>query len=177
MEGARQATSADVERLAQLTAEAVDEQLHGRGGSIWARREARSRPAQRSLGEAVADPDQLVLAGTIDDTVIGYAAAHVEPLEDGALLGVLSDIYVEPGARAVGVGEALVEQVVTWCGRRGCVGVDALALPGNRHTKNFFETFGFKARALVVHRSLEAGEPPDDGPAEPEVVEVEVADA
>lgn len=173
MEGARLATAADVDRLAELTAEAVAEQLDGRGGSIWARREARARPANESLAAAVADPDRLVLAGTIDGTVIGYAAAHVEPLVDGSPLGVVSDIYVEPEARAVGVGEAMVEHVLAWCGERGCVGVDALALPGNRHTKNFFETFGFKARALVVHRSLT--ETSDD--AAPEVVEVEVADA
>jgi hypothetical protein len=36
----------------------------------------------------------------------------------------------------------------------GCVGIDALALPGNRQTKNFFESFGFTARAIVVHRRL-----------------------
>ncbi|MEX2659601.1 MAG: GNAT family N-acetyltransferase [Acidimicrobiales bacterium] len=175
MEGARTATAADVLRLAQLAAEAVAEQTEGRGGSIWSRREARERPAERTLAEAVADPDQLVLAGTIDGTVIGFVAAHVEPLDDGSPLGVVSDIYVEPEARGIGVGEAMIDKVLAWCEERGCVGVDALALPGNRDTKNFFETFGFKARALIVHRSLV--EPPRPEPAEPEVVEVEVADA
>ncbi len=37
---------------------------------------------------------------------------------------------------------------------RNCFGIDALALPGDRETKNFFESFGLKARQLVVHRSL-----------------------
>jgi GNAT superfamily N-acetyltransferase len=150
------ATAADVPRLAILTAEAVAEQAEGRGGSIWSRREARDRPAGASLAAAVADPDELVLAGTIDEAVIGYAAAHVEALADGALLGVVTDIYVESEARGVGVGEAMIDQVVAWCEERGCVGVDALALPGNRHTKNFFETFGLTARAIVVHRDLRA---------------------
>ena len=50
------------------------------------------------------------------------------------------------------------------------VGIDALALPGDRETKNFFETFGLKARAIVVHRSLRPTELPqvpggDDGGA------------
>lgn len=40
----------------------------------------------------------------------------------------------------------------------GCLGIDALALPGNRETKNFFEASGLTARAIVVHRSL--GGPP-----------------
>lgn len=175
MEGARPATAADVARLAQLAAEGVAEQTEGRGGSIWSRREARERPAERSLAAAVADPEQLVLAGTIDGTVIGYVAAHVEALTDGSPLGVVSDIYVEPEARGIGVGEAMIDEVLSWCAERGCEGVDALALPGNRDTKNFFETFGFKARALIVHRSLV--EPPRPEAVEPEVVEVEVADA
>jgi hypothetical protein len=46
--------------------------------------------------------------------------------------------------------------IVEWCTARGCVGVDGLALPGNRATKNFFETFGLVARAIVVHRRLDA---------------------
>jgi ribosomal protein S18 acetylase RimI-like enzyme len=174
VEAARVATGADVARLAQLTEEAVAEQAEGRGGAIWSRREARERPADETLAAAVADPDQLVLVGTIDGFVIGYVAAHVEPLADGSPLGVISDIYVEPDARGIGVGEAMIDQVLAWCAERGCVGVDALALPGNRHTKNFFETFGFKARALIVHRSLVA--PPSAAPV-PIVVEVEVADA
>jgi GNAT superfamily N-acetyltransferase len=157
VEAARPATEHDLDRLAELTAEAVAEQSEARGGSIWWRREARQVPARSSLAAALADPDQLVLAGTIDEAVIGYAVVSLEVLADGATLGVVSDIYVEPEARAVGVGEALIDRVLTWCTSAGCVGVDALALPGNRHTKNFFETFGFKARALIVHRPLVEG--------------------
>jgi hypothetical protein len=43
---------------------------------------------------------------------------------------------------------------VAWCREQACVGIDALALPGNRATKNFFEMLGFTARALVVHKVL-----------------------
>ena len=153
-EAARLATAADLPRLAELAAAAVAEQVEGRGGSVWSVREARAVPAEPSLAEDVADPDRLVLAGTIDDVVVGYAVVRTETLRDGRLLGVLTDVYVEPEARAVGVGERLVDEVLAWCAGRRCSGVDALALPGNRETKNFFETFGFTARALVVHRRL-----------------------
>ena len=163
MEGVRRAVPEDADRLAQLTAEAVAEQVEGRGGRIWSQREARGVPAQVTLAAAITDPGQLVLAGTIDDAVIGYVVTRTEPLADGTLLGVVTDIYVEPEARGIGVGEVMIDEVLSWCAEQGCVGVDALALPGNRNTKNFFETFGFKARALVVHRSLV------DPPAPPRV--------
>lgn len=153
-EAARPATGEDVPRLAQLVAEAVAEQAEGRGGRIWSARETRALPADASLAALVADPDALVLAGTIDGTVVGYAVTVTEQLRTGDRLGVVTDVYVEEGARGVGVGEALLDQVVAWCEAAGCIGIDALALPGNRSTKNFFESFGFTARAIVVHRRL-----------------------
>ena len=95
-----------------------------------------------------------MLCGTIDEAVIGYAVVHLEPLPDGGRIGILEDIFVEPEAREVGVGEALVNHVTDWCRDEGCIGIDSFALPGNRSTKNFFETFGFTARMIVVHKWL-----------------------
>jgi GNAT superfamily N-acetyltransferase len=154
VEAARTATADDLDRLVEMVADAVAEQAGARGGAVWSQREARAVPAATSLAEALADPDRLVLVGTIDDVVVGFAAAHVEQLRDGALLGVVTDIFTEPGARGVGVGEVMIDRVLEWCRERGCTGVDALALPGNRGTKNFFETFGFTARAIIVHKPL-----------------------
>ncbi len=44
--------------------------------------------------------------------------------------------------------------LIAWCEEHGCAGIDAVALPGNRATKNFFERYGLTARALLVHRRL-----------------------
>lgn len=153
-EAARLATASDVELLGALAATAVAEQAGDRGGAVWAAREAPAIPATALLAAAIDDPTQLVLAGTIDDAVVGYAAVRTETLRDGRVLGVLTDIYVEPEGREIGIGELLVEEVLAWCRVQGCAGVDAMVLPGNRSTKNFFETAGFTARAIVVHRSL-----------------------
>lgn len=154
MESAREALAADLPVLASLAEEAVAEQVDHRGGAIWAQRETRALPALSTLRDALVDPEQRVVAGTIDDVVVGYGVARLDRLRTGQLLGVITDLYVEPEARAVGVGEAMVDDLVQWCRQHHCQGVDALALPGNRDTKNFFETFGFTARAIVVHRSL-----------------------
>ena len=155
MEAARPAEAADVERIADLAAEAVAEQSPLRGGGVFAAREARPLPAGPSIAEALDDPSQLVVAGTFDDAVIGYAVVRIERLRNGELLGIVTDIYVEPEARGVGVGEAMIDLVLAWCDEQGCSGVDGFALPGNRQTKNFFETFGFTARGIVVHRRLD----------------------
>ena len=154
MEAARVATRADVPRLVELAREAIAELTPTKGGALWARREARPEPLEPSLAAAVDDPEQLVLVGTIDETIIGYATVRTELLHDGGRLAVIDELYVDPGARGVGVGEVLMDTVLEWARERSCVGVDSIALPGNRHTKNFFESFGLVARAIVVHRKL-----------------------
>ena len=126
-----------------------------KGGIVWRRHAARPEPVEGGLTADLDDLDTLVLVGTIDETVIGYAVTTIEDVADEGRLAVVRDLYVEPGARGVGVGAAMMDGVLAWAGERGCIGVDALALPGSRATKNFFEGFGLVARAIVVHRSLE----------------------
>jgi GNAT superfamily N-acetyltransferase len=153
-EGCRPATPEDVPRLAELVGQAIEELRLIRGGEVWARRSARAEPFAPELARQVDDPDAHVVVGTLDGTVMGYGVARLERLHDGGLLGVVDDLYTEPGCREVGIGELMMETLVAWCRDRGCFGVDSLALPGDRHTKNFFESFGLVARAIVVHRSL-----------------------
>jgi GNAT superfamily N-acetyltransferase len=154
MEAARVARRDDLERIVALARQGAAELQPTRGGEIWALREARAEPLDDSIGAAIDDPQQLAVVGTIDDTIVGFATVHTERLRDDTELAVIDEIYVEHDARGVAVGEMMMLEVLAWCEKRGCRGIDALALPGNRATKNFFETFGLTARGIVVHRSL-----------------------
>lgn len=152
IEAARPATPDDIPRLAELARAAIDELAPMRGGAVWKARESRQEPVEQDLGKLLDDPDCRLLAAAIDGTVVGYAAARIEHLPDGSLLGVVDDIFVEEGARGVGLGEAMIDDLVAWCEGRETIGIDAMALPGHRATKNFFEESGFTARKLVMHR-------------------------
>lgn len=148
MEGARRATADDQPQLDELFASAREELSPTRGGAVFLAREV---PERAPAGD---DESRPVWVGTIDDTAVGYAATHVERLRDGTVLGVIDHLYVEPEARDVGVGEALMNEVLGWFRSQGCTAADATALPGNRQTKNFFETAGFSARLIVMHHRL-----------------------
>jgi GNAT superfamily N-acetyltransferase len=156
-ETARPADLDDLDVLVELAEAAIEEKRAQKGGAVWARRERRGEPLDHSLRAAIAAPDQEVAVGLLDGTVVGYGAARVELLADGGRLGVIEDLFVDPGCREVGVGEVLMNHLLDWCRARGCFGVDSLALPGDRTTKNFFESFGLVARAIVVHRRLDDG--------------------
>lgn len=160
MEAARPATPSDLPRLADLGRMARDELAPMRGGELLLAREGHRGEVETSLAADLDDPDGGVWVGTIDSTVVGYGVGHVETLaglDDGerGRLGVIDDLFVEPDARSVGVGEAMMAMMLGWFTARGCRGVDALALPGNRSTKNFFEESGFTARLLVMHHRLD----------------------
>ena len=150
-EGCRPALAADVPRLAELNRAVIAELVPMRGGAIWKAREARPEPIEAELRRLLDEPGVRMLVATIDGTVVGYAVARLESLGDGSVLGVIDDIFVEEGARQVGLGELMIDDLMTWCEERKCVGMDAMALPGHRATKNFFEESGFTARQLVMH--------------------------
>lgn len=152
---ARPATIEDLPTVAGLAEEAIAELTPHRGGSVWSRHAARPIPAEASVAADIADEAAHVVVGTIDGTLVGYGVVRVEALADGGRLGVIHDLFTLEGARGVGVGEDMMNALIDWCRADGCFGVDSVALPGDRHTKNFFESFGLVARAIVVHRSLD----------------------
>lgn len=153
-EAARPATSADVTIVARLATEARQEKAEDRGGSMLLAREAAPEPHRPRIAALLGTDTAAVIVGTIDDVVVGYAIMQAENLSDGSVLGRIDELFVLSEARGVGVGEAIMELLDTTAREWGCRGLDAVALPGDRHTKNFFETFGLKARAILVHRDL-----------------------
>ncbi|HUC04701.1 MAG TPA: GNAT family N-acetyltransferase [Acidimicrobiales bacterium] len=153
MEEARQATAADLDPCRALLADALAGAAHLRGGR------ALVGPATTtSLMERwTVDPGQAALfVGEFHGVVVGLGAvvASGGPGEERGA-GRIECCYVEPDARGVGVGSALMAAMVEWCARRECAAVDALALPGDRGTKQRLEAAGFTARLIVLSRPLD----------------------
>ncbi|HET9690224.1 MAG TPA: GNAT family N-acetyltransferase [Acidimicrobiales bacterium] len=150
MERARPARWSDAGRLVALCRDALSEIRSERGGGQLAGDLLAGRSVDDLVDEALGSPDAHVVAGEYDGVVLAVgvvrgvagAAARIEAL------------YVHPGARAVGVGEAVLDALSAWAAARGCTGLDAVALPGDRPAKAFFEAHGMVARALVMHRPI-----------------------
>jgi ribosomal protein S18 acetylase RimI-like enzyme len=151
-EAARRATTDDLDRIAVLAQHLHDELAPMRGGALWSAREARPGPYRETFATLLDRDDACVIVGTIDGYVVGIGVVELERLRTGDTLGRVTELYVEPEARDVGVGETIAVEVVAYCDAHDCAGIDALALPGHRAAKNFFERSGFTARAIVMHR-------------------------
>jgi len=97
-----------------------------------------------------------LFVGEFEGAVVGMAAATTFTRRGAAVpSGRIECCYVEPGGRGVGVGTALMGALVSWCTGRGCRDVDALALPGDRSTKQRLEAAGLSARLLTLNRRLD----------------------
>lgn len=155
-ESHRPARRDDVDLLVRIAVDHAARIAGERGADLMLRRELSysEDELRERLVAAIEEPDSLLLVGTYDGVVFGYALADFEKLDDGGTLARVEQLVVEPEAREVGIGETIMNAVVDQARSRGCLGIDAMALPGDRETKNFFESFGLKARQLVVHRSL-----------------------
>lgn len=160
MEEARQAWPADAERVEQLRAEATAALGPVRGGHLLGAELARRGAVAERLADGRVGDAAAVRVGTLDGIIVGYGTVRVDDLA-GERLGVVEELYVEPAARGVGVGEAIMESMTQWCVASGCSGVDGVALPGDRTAKGFFERHGFTARLLVMHRRLAPATPPE----------------
>lgn len=154
MESVREATLDDLDALSRFGAQLTSELSPMRGGAVWAAQEARREPLKEAFALLLDSGQAQVLIGLLDGIPMGFGVAVIETLNDGSLLGDVTEIWVDPEARAVGLGESLLGSLTEFCIEKGCTGIDAKALPGHRQTKNFFEEQGFTARMLTMHKSL-----------------------
>jgi len=158
VEAVRRATLADAERCSELCRQALEEIAQVRGGALFSRREAglvaKALLRPGGLARLLADGRRRIFVGTVDDVVVALAVGRVDAVGE-APVGVVDGFYVEPPARRVGVGRALLDALVLAFVASGCRGVDVPALPGDRASKGLLEKVGFKARLITMHRSLE----------------------
>ncbi len=87
---------------------------------------------------------------------IEVLVADLDGLCVGYLVGVPGEIwkveivYVMPQAREVGFGDALLEMAMDSARGSGARRFEAIALPGDRETKNLYERAGVTAKAITV---------------------------
>ena len=157
---ARAAVVADVPAVVALVREGRAGLETQRGGALWLSRQAVPEPLEDAVTAMIAADSACVMLGCIDAVPLGVLLAEhdLDRAAPAAVVATVRELFVVAEARGVGLGEEMMNATVDWATARGCVGIDGYALPGDRATKNFFETFGLVARGIVVHRRL--GDPP-----------------
>jgi ribosomal protein S18 acetylase RimI-like enzyme len=123
---------------------------------IWSLADGLPNPVDESFAALLSDPDSFLYIGEIDGIPVGFLMARDEellPQAGGRRIAAVHLIFTLSGARGVGVGEAMIQLFLDDAVVRGIAEFDAHVSPGHRESKNFFESNGFKARSIVMHRS------------------------
>jgi GNAT superfamily N-acetyltransferase len=153
VEDARLATTDDLPRLQALLELAYEVTPSHRGGALFGH-PFRMDDVRNRVLSAIDNEHECVIAGLIDDYIVGVSVVGIDDSFPDGPIGVVQELFVEPDARGVGTGEAMLDLVVMWCRERGCAGVDLAVLPGDRNAKNLCERSGFSARLLIMYRAL-----------------------
>ncbi len=150
VEAVRRAGADDAPVLATLERDARAALVDARGGAAA----LAEQPAQDDWTPALADPDRRVFVATIDDVVLGYLELAAPSIGDTHGTWVVRQVYVDPGARGLGLGDDLLGAAIDAARAGGAAAIESWALPGDRDTKNLFERAGVTARKLVVSKRL-----------------------
>ena len=91
----------------------------------------------------------VVLVAGLGSTIMGSACVSID--HDKA---TINTIFVVPEAREIGIGDALLSQLIEELRHRAVTYVNAQALPGDRATKNLFERHGLIAQTIIVGKEI-----------------------
>ena len=103
--------------------------------------------------QVMTDSAIFVLVGCIDTVVMGYLVARRSGQTTNPI-ATIEQVFVTHDARNLGVGDALVSATLIWAREQELTALDALALPGDRETKNLYERSGLVARLITVTKKL-----------------------
>ena len=91
------------------------------------------------------------------DSVVGFASFSIErgSLDLDADRGLLSNIYVEPGARGQGLGTALLEAAEDELAAQGAEVVVLEVMARNEAARRFYDRHGYETYRVAMERSLD----------------------
>jgi len=139
-----------------LRKEAILELKNKRGGEVLLNMESFSEDSVEKFSYWFNSTDHRVFAGLFGDAIVAYGILEFSNTNDNQRIASIKEIFVLKDARSVGVGESLIESMINEAIQHDAIGIDSFALPGDRETKNFFETQGMVARLIHVYRTLES---------------------
>ena len=145
----RPADGDDVGQLIELEEKARASLVDARGGRRWLDEHRLVGPdwPQRIARGGVFVAELRVTE--LRPVVVGFLAIDL-----GEPVSSVEQVYIEPEARELGFGDALLAAAVDAARGAGASVFEGEALPGDRDTKNLYERAGITARLITVSTIL-----------------------
>lgn len=137
--------------------QAVAEVMDKRGGEVLLDISPNSEDTYDTFSAFLESESHALIVGLFEDAIVGYGHLEFSMTNSNKKMASLKEIFVLKDARSVGVGECMMDFITDIAVKNASSGIDSFALPGDRETKNFFESQGMVARLINVYRSLDSG--------------------
>jgi GNAT superfamily N-acetyltransferase len=105
-----------------------------------------------------AAPAESVIVAEVDDRLAGFASLRVTDSLDPAPYAELTDLFVEPEARRLGVASRLVKYVEGIARERGALHLVVLTGQKNTEALAFYRSAGYEEYATALRKSLKLAE-------------------
>ena len=152
-ETARLADLEDEQYFTDLFTTARIETSSSKGFELWNQLESVGNTPESTFKEFTADTQKAIVIGEYEHYPLGYMLIELLTIDDKSATNI-HEVFVDPDARGVGIGEVIMDFTIDWSRANGSALIMGRTFPGDRATKNFFERFRITARLIEVSKEL-----------------------
>lgn len=114
---------------------------------------------EAALKRLLSDPDRPIIAGVVEDNMVGYAFCILQEIKNDPVLCdrktlYIDDLCVDETVRGGGVAKAIYQGVLDYARSIGCDAVTLNVWCGNDRALHFYEKCGFKPQKIGMELPL-----------------------
>ena len=114
---------------------------------------------EAALKRLLSDPDRPIIAGVVEDKMVGYAFCILQEIKNDPVLCdrktlYIDDLCVDETVRGGGVAKAIYQGVLDYARSIGCDAVTLNVWCGNDRAMHFYEKCGFKPQKIGMELPL-----------------------
>ena len=114
---------------------------------------------EAALKRLLSDPDRPIIAGVVEDKMVGYAFCILQEIKNDPVLCdrktlYIDDLCVDETVRGGGVAKAIYQGVLDYARSIGCDAVTLNVWCGNDRALHFYEKCGFKPQKIGMELPL-----------------------
>ena len=114
---------------------------------------------EAALKRLLSDPDRPIIAGVVEDKMVGYAFCILQEIKNDPVLCdrktlYIDDLCVDETVRGGGAAKAIYQGVLDYARSIGCDAVTLNVWCGNDRAMHFYEKCGFKPQKIGMELPL-----------------------
>ena len=114
---------------------------------------------EAALKRLLSDPDRPIIAGVVEDKMVGYAFCILQEIKNDPVLCdrktlYIDDLCVDETVRGGGVAKAIYQGMLDYARSIGCDAVTLNVWCGNDRALHFYEKCGFKPQKIGMELPL-----------------------